>query len=372
MATPQVLDVLIVYNGATARSATDSAHRSNQPFPLGTLNESCNASYAYFLTYCAKLGLSAGFSTSADIVGPGSCRSYWTFKQDAWHKITTPCYSQTIFDKFSPVQVKGKALRRLLFSSPKVSPYNDKRIFKIFFDKLLTYTHHVDYAIPTLPLNDSSLTGIQKSCHALGRIMRKSRNVADFSPDLIIKDRYGAGGWQVYKVSGADYQKIQQIMQKNPHVSFIIQPFTLFDARDIRLIYVNGILTQSYLRFAKSGDFRCNEHQGGSSAYLKLGEIHRLVRLMSDQIAGSLNNNNSLYALDFIIASSGTPYLIEGNTGPGLSWNAKNKQEVFMGKQLIRHIVKNLTIRLANNQKMRLKPTRIRQPVAQFTPIVLV
>jgi glutathione synthase/RimK-type ligase-like ATP-grasp enzyme len=163
-------------------------------------------------------------------------------------------------------------------------------------------------------------------------------------------------------------KEIQKIMRANPKTSFILQPFALFDRgfiydntavpTDIRLIYLGGELFHSYLRFPKNGDFRCNEHQGGTSAYIKESEIPKNIRTKADLISSSLKTT-SLIALDFIVTNNGTPYLVEGNTGPGLSWNINIKKEVYMGKKLIRGIVDrlytsnfNLNLKKSNSAKL--------------------
>ncbi len=165
----------------------------------------------------------------------------------------------------------------------------------------------------------------------------------------------------MYKIESDDkHKQIQKILRINKNKSFILQPFALFDrgynyldqltAADIRLIYLDGQLFHSYLRFPKTGDFRCNEHQGGSSVYIREDEIPLDVRLKADAISSSLKTT-SLIALDFIVTNAGTPYLIEGNTGQGLSWNENIKKEVYMGKKLIRGIVDQLTSRMRVSKK---------------------
>ncbi|MFZ2975951.1 MAG: hypothetical protein WA055_04990, partial [Candidatus Moraniibacteriota bacterium] len=194
-------------------------------------------------------------------------------------------------------------------------------------------------------LSVPSLSHVKAQCLQLA-LLTKLSNSSDYTREIIMKDRHGAGGWHVYKIAPYSYKKILSIMQKNPTISFIIQPFTLFDAKDIRLIYIGGKLLQSYFRQAKSGDFRCNEHQGGTSTYIKLSTIPKDILTKSNFIVSSLNHANTLFALDFIVGTSGRIHFIEGNTGPGLSWNKHNVKEVFMGKQLIRAIVQNLASRL--------------------------
>ena len=58
------------------------------------------------------------------------------------------------------------------------------------------------------------------------------------------------------------------------------------------------------------------------------------------------------------MTNAGTPYLIEGNTGPGLSWDVNNKADVFKSKKLIRGIVDQLAV------------TRAKQKVDKFGVIV--
>jgi glutathione synthase/RimK-type ligase-like ATP-grasp enzyme len=128
-----------------------------------------------------------------------------------------------------------------------------------------------------------------------------------------------------------------------------MQPFVKFDqgyryqktsvSTDIRLIYLGGKTVQTYIRMAKPGDYRCNEHQGGRLKYLALSSIPAAVLKMSEKVAQALGHPESLYALDFIISNNGNVYLLEGNTGPGLDWNLKLKENEREAKKLIRLVV---------------------------------
>lgn len=375
------LDVLILYNGGTASSPLSKARGNISPFATSPDNLACDTSYAYFLTTCTTMGLTAGLASSKDIVGAGKCKAYWTYHHSSWHKVRTPCYSANIFDKFSPKHLSGKTVRSLLFSSPLVKPYNLPHVFNLFFDKQATYDDYVSHAIPTIPLSRSTLSHIHLAVNKLISLRKSHLEHSDFTSDIIMKDRFGAGGWHVYKIKSGDYRRIQTIMQKHSDISFILQPFVKFDlgfkykhhqaATDIRLIYLNGAIVQTYLRMAKPGDFRCNEHQGGSSIYLKIQDIPDVVRSRGNYIASTLDNRGSLYALDFIIANSGTPYFIEGNTGPGLSWNENIKKETFMGKKLIRSIVQTLASRIQQNSLTSSKASGLPHYPA-FSPIPLI
>jgi hypothetical protein len=100
---------------------------------------------------------------------------------------------------------------------------------------------------------------------------------------------------------------------------------------------------------AKKGDFRCNEHQGGLLTYLDLDEIPASLVAKSGLIAKVLNKKCSLFSLDFIMSNSGVPYLLEGNTGPGLDWNMSLPKNEREAKKLIRMVVRELGVRRTLN-----------------------
>ena len=292
-------DVLIVYSERIATSASEISDKKITPFASGSRNESYNTVYGYFLEICNKLNLKAAFTSSTDIIGPGYCKSYWIFKENKWSKINSPCFSPLIFDKFSPTNSGIKSRRQLLFSSNKVKSFNDPELFNLFFDKQLTYNKLSEYSIPTISLEDNTLESVDSACNNLSKLMDFHVGSDDFSPDLIMKDRFGAGGRHVYKFKAGESDKMLEVINKNAKISFIIQPFAKFDqgfsyrnipaSTDIRLIYLNGKIVQSYIRMAQSGDFRCNEHQGGSLTYISTNEIPSALVEKSNLIAKILN-----------------------------------------------------------------------------------
>lgn len=350
----KTFDVLIVYTEALAVSASENILNLT-PFPAGSRNESYNIVYGYFLQTCSKNDLKVAFTTSADIIGAGLCRSYWTYDKGEWAKSNESCYSELIFDKFSPVWKSIKTRRQLLFSSNKINSFNDPILFGLFFDKQKTYEELSDYAIPTVALGIKTLKGISDSCLELENLVLGHSGSMDFNQDIVMKDRFGAGGRHVYKFKKEQSEAMMAVIKKNTKISFVIQPFALFDkgfcygertaSTDVRLIYLNGRIVQSYIRMAKQDDFRCNEHQGGSLNYVSQREIPRKLISKANLIAKKLNKNNSLYALDFIVSNTGNTYLLEGNTGPGLDWNLNLKRNEREAKKLIRLLVKELVIR---------------------------
>lgn len=348
-------DVLIVYNEKLSESASDNSINNQTPFSKEFGNESYNVVYGCFLEVCKKFKLKVALTSSVDIVGPGLCRSFWSFENKKWIKSVLECSSNLIFDKFAPTNPGIKSRRNLLFSSNKVKPFNDSFLFELFFDKQKTYEKLAEYSIPTVSLEGNTLVSINKVCKELAILSKKHTGSKDFSTDIVMKDKFGAGGENVYKFSVNESENILKTVIKNADVSFIIQPFVKFDqgfsyhnapaTTDIRFVYLGGKIVQSYIRIAKTGDFRCNEHLGGSLTYLPLTEIPEKLVTKANLIAKVLKQKSSLYALDFVISNNGNVYLLEGNTMPGLDWNMALKDNEIKAKKLIELVVKEMVVR---------------------------
>lgn len=348
----ELFDVLIVYSDRHATSANTLMDETLLPFAKGSNNESYNDVYGYFLNICQINRLKVAFTTSADIIGAGKCQSYWLYEGNSWVKVRKTGYSKVIFDKFSPVNKKIKNNRSLLFSSKKIIPFNQPYLFDLFFDKQKTYKKLHQFSIPTVTIKKSTVKSVYRARKTLKEIIRKHPYKEDFSDEIIMKDRFGAGGKNVYKFKVDQTKKIVKSLKKHNKKSFIIQSFIRFDkgfsyknfpvSTDIRLIYLGGKIIQTYIRMAKAGDFRCNEHQGGTLKYIPKSQVPTNVLLTSNKIAKILNKKSSLYALDFIISNNGNIYLLEGNTGPGLDWNLSSEENKIEAQKLIKIIVKEL------------------------------
>lgn len=349
-----VFDVLIVYSEKLAESAAET--KNIVPFAKNSKNESYNLVYGYFLESCSKYALKAALTTSKDIIGPGICRSFWQYKNKKWQAVNSACFSKLIFDKFSPIRMGIKNRRELLFSDSKIKPFNNPTLYNLFFDKQKTYEKLAEYAIPTISLEENNLGSVEKACKTLAELLGKHPEAKDFGTEIVMKDRFGAGGRHIYKFKNDQFKSMLETINKNRKISYIIQPFANFDkgfnykniyaSTDIRLIYLKGEIVQSYIRVAKAGDFRCNEHQGGLLTYLSLDELPKNLVAKSSAIAKILDKNDSLFTLDFIMSNNGNPYFLEGNTGPGLDWNMSLKKNEIEAKKLINLVVKELGVRV--------------------------
>jgi glutathione synthase/RimK-type ligase-like ATP-grasp enzyme len=352
---PALFDVLIVYSGGLAMSAHLAKEKDNFPFSLDGPRKHYNNAYAYFLEICNSNGLSAAFSTSSDIIGAGTCSSYWLYDKKAWRKVDRPAYSKLIFDKFYKTK-NSLPLRKLLFSSSSVKPFTSDRMHSLFSDKLKTYDELQEFTIPTVIIEEGSKDSIERALKELAVLKGRHPNEADFADPLVLKDRFGAGGNNIHKIAENVPEAIFNIMNKNKHISFVLQPFMRFESgysyhdpkksTDIRLIYHRGEIVQTYVREAKEGDFRCNEHQGGTLTYTSLKSIPAEIIKLSQKISQSLKDKDSLFALDFIVSNDGNVYLLEGNSRPGIDWDLSLEANEREAKQLIRGIVKELLRRV--------------------------
>ncbi|PIP61049.1 hypothetical protein COW99_06025 [Candidatus Roizmanbacteria bacterium CG22_combo_CG10-13_8_21_14_all_38_20] len=350
--------MLIVYNDSIATSASSTSKSSLFPFSKESNRTHYNNAYAYFLETCNLNNIKAAFTTTKDLNSSRNFDSFWIYKNNSWKKSMQTCSAPLIFDKFSPKTKKQRQRRLDLFSSSNVKPFNSPKLFSLFFDKQKTFDKLSEYAIPTVSIDDKSEKGITKTFKKLAILLQNHPNKNDFSSDIVVKDRYGAGGNRIYKINSTDtVSKILDILETDKNQSFLLQPFTKFSKGyfkynslkgfvDIRIIFMGQNVIQTYIRTASGSDFRCNEHLGGSLEYINITEIPKKVINMSKKIALSVSKKNSLYALDFIISNNGNVYLMEGNTGPGLDWNSSIKKNVFEGKKLISEIVKELSSRM--------------------------
>jgi glutathione synthase/RimK-type ligase-like ATP-grasp enzyme len=348
-------DVLIVYSEKLANSANSVNEVITAPFPKGFDNESYNLVYSYFLKCCRKNNLKAAFTTSADIIGAGLVRSYWLFNKNTWIKIQKVGFSKLIFDKFSPTSKSRRVKRNLLFSSKRIRPFNDPHLFDLCFDKQKTYEMLNNFSIPTVTIEDSTRQDVIKAQKLLKEKIAKHQGRSDFSEEVVMKDRFGAGGLNVYKFGNDQTEMMTASLKKHKNISFIIQPLVKFDKglsiqnssgpTEVRLIYLGQKIVQAYIRIAPKGDFRCNEHAGGLLKYISQSEVSLEITAVSKSITNTLNRKSSLFALDFITSNNGNVYLLEANTGPGLDWNLSIKKNEIEAKKLIRIIIQEISKR---------------------------
>ena len=164
-------DVIVAYNQSIATSPSDSSPKESTPFAPNSRNQAYNDVYAYFLQTCQANNLKAAFTTSSDIVGPGYFRSFWTYENDSWTKTDHPCFSNLIFDKFSPSNDLIKAKRQQLFSTPAIIPFNNPILFDLFFDKQKTFDSLPLYTIPTVSIVKNTTASVTSALKSLKKLI---------------------------------------------------------------------------------------------------------------------------------------------------------------------------------------------------------
>lgn len=359
----KLYDVIVVYSGSIAKSARDRHYREKSPFSSKGSYGIYNDSYRYFLLRCKKMGIKAAFATSKDIIGSGLFQNFWTYDKE-WIRNYGKAYSRVLFDKFTPVSIKQKNQLKLLTSSKSAYTFNDKKIKDIFRNKLNTYKHFKEFAIPTVKITNPLKRKMVLAKTKLDKLLKKHRYRVDFNDSYIIKDKTGAGGLKIYKVDFDKFgfkeiMKHYELDKKDKEIlSYIVQPFINCNKGfsfgkycgliDLRLILLNHKIVQTYIRIAKKGEFECNEHQGGNLVYMLIKIIPKDVLIMTRKIIkkldAKLNLKHSLYALDFMRSNNGNLYFIEGNTNPGIDWNHEKKINEIKSKELINIIVNELKL----------------------------
>lgn len=356
-------DVIVVYSESNANRAISKKDLGKSPFSSKGRCEIYNDSYRYFLLKCKKMGIKATFATSKDIIGPGLFQNFWTYNKK-WVRKQGKAYSQVLFNKFTPDTIKEENKLKLLTSSKSIYMFNNKKITALFQNKLNTFKHFKEFAIPTVKIVNPSKQEMILTKTKLDRILKRHRYRVDFNEGYIIKDIAGAGGFNIHKVkfdkSGfKEILKNYELDKKNKkRLSYILQPFINCDIGfvfkkycgpiDLRVIVLNTKIIQTYIRIAEKGKFKCNIHQGGRLFYISKKIMPKDVLKMSKKIikrlGAKINLKHSLYALDFMQSNKGNVYFIEGNDSPGIIWEYKNKIDEAKSKELIDIIINELKL----------------------------
>lgn len=360
----KIFDSIIVFSEYCAKSAQDNSY--NEEAPFSGKYKIYNDSYSYFLLKCKEASIKAAFVTSKDIIGPGLFQSSWTYDEE-WVRNDCKAYSELIFDRFGRINPEQKNKLKLLISSKSIYIFN-KKTQELFGNKLNTYKYFKEFVIPTVEIKDISKKNLYLAKAKLDKLLKKHKNKEDFNDNYIIKRKCGASGIGIFKVnfnnlkkSLKEIEEYHKSMKNRKSVSYILQPFINYDKGfvfgkykefiDLRVILIKHKIVQTYIRVAKKGDFRCNEHQGGNLVYISKKIIPKDVLAMIQKITKKLNLKHRLYALDFIKSNNGNLYFIEGNSKLGIDWNHKKKVNETKTKELINLIVNELKSSVKENSK---------------------
>lgn len=356
-------DLIIIYSESVANSARDKHYKEMLPFSSKGSYNIYNDSYQYFLSYCRKSGIKAAFASSKDIIGPGLVQSFWTYGKK-WVKHSNKAESKILFDKFTPENKKQQNKLKILLSSNSIYLFNKKKLTNIFQNKFNTYNNFSNFAIPSVQILKISDKEIDVAKNKLDKITSKHLNFPDLNNGYLAKDETGASGQKIFRVNFKN-KGIEKIKRKfkteskdKKLLKYVLQPFINGDKGfafkkysgniDLRVIFMNDRIIQTYIRIAKKGNYKCNEHQGGDLVYMPNSSIPKDVVKITKKIVLNLKQkldlNHCLYALDFIKSNNGNLYFVEGNNNPGIDWNHKKKKNEIESKKLIKSIVNELKL----------------------------
>lgn len=352
---PQQFDLLVVLDERSAKSAANASYYEPAPFPDASTYFRSNASYEYFLKYCKSVGLKAAFSTTTDITGPGLFSSYWIFT-NKWQRVLKSAHTSFIFDKFSATDHRNTGAAKLLLSAKKpVRLFHRQEIRTIFDNKLNTHNHFPTQTIPTVAISLHSQSAVTRAKQHLRNTIAAHKNPNDFSKTFMVKDQFGSGGANIYKVN--NNKNLTQLYNNHRDINFILQPFietsesrfeNFVGRIDTRVMLLNGKIVQSFIRIAKPGEYRANAYRGGTLIYIPLDRVPEPVVHLAMDMKKILTVKDTLFALDFIRSNAGNYYLVEGNSMPGLNWfvpeNAKH------ARKLMRLIIHSIQKELLQNQ----------------------
>lgn len=349
MDTIQEYDVVIVYEENIVEAASDTSYRGHTPFARKSMRYSYNETYEYFLQYCKRVGLRAAFASTADVIEGGSFSAVWVYNKK-WKRVRTEATARIIFDKFSNREVQNAKVTALLEDNAQQAPlFHNSAIRELFDNKIKTYKKFTAFAIPTVTIDVESTTAIDSAKKRLKKIIQQHPHSTDFTNEFVLKDTYGAGGENVFKVS--ETKDIEHIGKQDTSIEYLLQPliaasgfvFTTYRGNiDLRLIVCDGAVVQCYIRVPQEGGFKANASSGGEVVYIPLKEIPKGVLEMAKNINTRLPVKDAFYALDFIKSSDGNVYLIEGNITPGLIWfNAIDERKA---KKLMRVIIDSMKV----------------------------
>lgn len=325
-------DVLIVY-ADHSMGWNNQEHRSlaQPPFPENETYKKYNESYAYVLDRLKERHLSAAFTSTDHIVGPGTVQGYWTHDQGQWRGHEGTIASAVLLDNMSLWPALEKKAYDLIISDPSIHTFKSKKIVSVFRDKLVFYNTFPDLSIPSVPVTITE-EGLQHAQQMLQQIVAHHPVRADSSEErYVIKGTHGAGGSSVFAITPSmSITEVQELAAAHPAREYLLQPFVeyytgpLFGGYqgciDLRVLLFDTQLFDAYIRIAKKGDFRGNASQGGSIVYIKLDAIPPEVREQVQVIIDQLDVPHAFYCLDFIRGKSGRYYVVEGNDSPGIIW----------------------------------------------------
>ncbi|GAI09880.1 unnamed protein product, partial [marine sediment metagenome] len=221
----ETYDLIVVYSEEDIKSPRDKSRKeTKEATPFFGKCDIFNDTYIYFLSKCQETGIRAALAISKDIIGPGLFHGFWTYNKK-WIKNQGKIFSNFLYDKFTPKTIEQRKGFELLMSSGDIRIFNDRKLIRIFRDKLKTYEIFKEFAIPSIKIKSLSEEDIYLAKKKLDRLLKEHKYRDDFHDGYMIKDRSRASGLG----TGADDFAGTEQQEGNPWLGYPVnQPWELF------------------------------------------------------------------------------------------------------------------------------------------------
>lgn len=232
----------------------------------------------------------------------------WTFLNKKWIKINNPVKPDLIFDKivgkydYELFKLKQKINQKIKIFNPP--------IFRTILDNKLS-----QYIIFKEFMPQSFIANTREEFKSTIKKVK--------SEMIVIKPLYGSGG------SGVIISKKDKVSYKKCTFPSLVQEFITSEigipgltkskiVADLRLVLMNHKIIYALSRIAKKNSLFTNFHKGARPIFVPKKHIPPSVINISRKIIDRLKIfPEANYSIDFLIANSGKPMLIEINTTPG-------------------------------------------------------
>ncbi len=266
------------------------------------------ASFEEFYTIAESKGVSV-FRAHINWYDPVSRKfsKAWTFRNNAWHKVTNPPQPTALFDK-----IAGKydfPLFEKKVEMAKHFPLRNSPTFRAFVDNKFNQYLLFHEWMP--------LSYLAEDREQLLRVMRKIK-----STQVVLKLLYGSGGKEVTIGAKSTLSKtdltypvlVQEFIPTTGVPGFSLTKVVA----DLRLVFINHELIYALSRVAKGHSLFTNFHQGAHAILVPKNRIPKDCLQIAQEIQVKLKHFEKVhYSLDFMFSVDKKPIFIEINSTPG-------------------------------------------------------
>lgn len=290
-----------------------------------------NKSYQHLAQQAQAKGITLWVSHFNNIDAQGEL-FYWTVEEEGWVLRVGNIQDVQLAYAELPPHIPRSVETRTLFATKGIPVHNDLRLLDLATDKLLTYQYFPENIPYTIAVdNDTLAEGVAHM-----------RGLTHFHPDLdnrilFLKPRFGLWGDGIYILEPDT--PLPQIEGE-----YILQLFLESDGgipevgisgrHDMRLMLYNDDIFQFKVKVPIANPYISNRQQRGKLYYYEMHELPERITSFGLNINAQLSQfSPKLYSIDVGIGRSGTIWIYELNTMPGLAWNSQNPPSIAKTKE---------------------------------------